>query len=375
MRLLHISATPFPTHQGTQVYLSGLMGAQVELGHEVTLLCWAHGSGSGPLGVKIVRTSPVPGGRRDRSGPHVSRVPQTASMYWTLRRLLAQEDFDLVHAHNIEGPWLASTLRRRPPLVHHLHTSMHEELPTYLRRGRRPTAWMGARLDRHLCRYADASLALSARGARLLQSWGANVVASVPPGIDLDALTGDPERARRDFDLGERRWVIYTGNLDGYQDLPELIAALSGSQLGLLVVTGSDPTELARLCATHHVIHRVVRTRSFIDTRDAMSAAAVGVVPRVRCAGFPMKVLNLVGAGLPVVLRTDVATGVPGCIQVDSVQQTVRELRGLIDSPDLCREIGQRARSELRASWTWRARAQQVDAFYARVPGVDPQLI
>ena len=44
---------------------------------------------------------------------------------------------------------------------------------------------------------------------------------------------------------------------------------------------------------------RWIETRDFGEVKDALSAATVAVLPRVSCAGFPIKLLNHMAVGLP----------------------------------------------------------------------------
>lgn len=360
VRILHAYAGPFPTHQGTQVYLRGLLQAQLDRGHTVALRCWAAGAGGVPEGLDVRRLPALPGGDPLRSGPHPSRAPRLALLLAALRRDL-REDWDIVHAHHVEATLALRTLGARP-LVVTPHTALADELPTYLPRGRRLLGRVGARLDRRVARSGDLLLALSAHGAEALHRLGARRVLELPPGVE--PLQADVERGRARLG-GLVDPVVYTGNTDAYQDLPVLLRAVARYHLPLVVVTGSDPAPLRALARVHGVRDRdlgIVATTDFRDTRDIIAASAVGAIPRTTCAGFPMKALNVLGLGLPLVAVRGVVD-LPGVVHVSpgDVDDLGRALAHLRLDPAARRELGAAGRCAVRRQLSWEAVATRLD--------------
>ena len=360
MRLLHVYAGPFPTHQGTQAYLRQLLSAQAARGHTVVLRCWAGGTGSDPDGVDVRRLPDLPGARRLQSGPHPSRAPLALALLRALRRDLRQ-GFDLVHAHHTEAPLLAaavSRMGRRTPIVHHLHTSLAEELPAY---GVPGGAALGGVLDRACVRAADGTLALSTRGADLARRWGAARALCVPPG--LPAVAADAARGREVFSLHEPH-IVYSGNLDAYQDLDRLVAAAAEHDLPVLVLTGDPPGALLRDARERGARRlRAVQTRVLADHLDALAAAAVSVVPRARLAGAPIKLLNSLAVGTPVVVVRGAVDPWPGVLDSDDLGA---DLAALLADPARRAPLA-RALLDGSDALSWATRAAEIDALYALV--------
>lgn len=359
MRVLHVYAGPFPSPQGTQVYLSGLLGALADRGHHVALRCWHGGVGEPPAGVEVRRLRAQPGGERLVSGPHASRV----GLAWSLWRALARdlrEPWDVVHAHHVEAPVLARLVRARP-VVHHLHTCLAEELPTY---GVRGGAVLGAVLDRACARAAHATVAISERGAQLARAWGAQPVFCLPPGIE--ALSGRADRGRARFDLPELPWVAYVGNLDGYQDLDHWLEQAAKASFPLLVVTPDDPAGVlsrARALGVKQVA--IAQAAVFQEQCDALAAAAVAVVPRRRCAGVPMKLLTTLALGLPTVVVRGAVDPLPGMVAAPE-GGLAEAVAALLADPI------RRDRLSAEAMWgladhRWSARAAELEACYALI--------
>jgi glycosyltransferase involved in cell wall biosynthesis len=269
---------------------------------------------------------------------------------------------------------------RRVPLVWTPHTSLAEELPTYLParlhgRGAAAAAWAGAAVDRAVAARVDAAVVLSRRAADPAREAGIGDVTVVPPGVDpAELVGGDAARARARWLLGERPWVVYTGTTDAFQDLDGLVRAMAEvPTAGLLVVTGG-PTDALQAEAARAGLPasrlRVVRSTAFVDTLDAIAAATVGVVPRRVCAGFPMKVLNLLGAGRAVVAMAGSAPPIEGVLPVHGDAHALAgALRAAVADPASTARLGDAGRRAVLARWTWAARAAELEAVYARVAG------
>jgi glycosyltransferase involved in cell wall biosynthesis len=263
-----------------------------------------------------------------------------------------------VVAHGHEGMLVALAARgieragrvRRRPIVYAPHTAFGEELPTYLpsryERMAGPIARMGSTLDRTLPRRADACLSISRRMDALLAEAGAGKVVPTRPGIDPDEFAETlPERPSPP----DARWVAYCGNPDAYQDLPVLARAMDllrgrlGPGAPRLVVIGDWPEAEVRALAPD----AVVRPRDWGHARDVLAGCDAAVIPRTRCAGFPMKLLNHVALGVPTVIAAGSAQGLPGEIVVpDSDANALAE--GIVQA---C--VAPRVQAGAREGLTW----------------------
>jgi len=377
LTILQVGAFPFPLHQGSQVYVRGMATALARRGHRVLLACWAHGDGPDPEGVQMVRAVPVPGGRVERSGPHWSRGVQDLALIAAVRRALRQ-GVDVVHAHNVEAPVVARIARgrHRVPVIYDQHTRMEQELPTYVRGRlrRRVARGVGGVVDRWVPALCDASIALSEAGALALRATGAREVVRLDPAVDLDDLRGaDPDRARARWRLGDRPWVVYAGNTDAYQELPLWFEAMARlPKAGLLLLTGDDHDPWERRDAALGIGEdrcRLVRTRDFAEVRDGLAAAALAVSPRSQCAGFPIKLLNSLGLGVPTVAAGGSARDLPGVVAVPprDPEALAGALGALLADPGRRAHLGEIAREAVRTRWSWAPRAARLEEFYRRI--------
>ena len=219
-RVAMVAACAFPYPQGSQVLIGQLATALAGRGHQVRLLTYPRGLGAPPAGVAVERVAALPGLRPARGRLSPQKPFLDARLARALGRLGRSWQPDVVHAHNIEGLLVALAAQRGRlrdvPVIYHVHNAMGLELPTYF--SGRPGHWLGSRagpwLDVHLPRRAGWCIVLSEAAAPYFRARGVERLTVIPPGIDLEQ--GDPARARAA--LGPGPIVLYSGNLDRYQD-------------------------------------------------------------------------------------------------------------------------------------------------------------
>jgi protein involved in polysaccharide export with SLBB domain/glycosyltransferase involved in cell wall biosynthesis len=299
---------------------------------------------------------------------------------WLLLQVVRRERIDVIHAHNCEAPLIASFVRwfTGVPVVYHAHNALADELPCYVRSPRMRTAVrsIGGALDRLLARSADHTIALSDRLAAYLAARGAaGRVTTIAP-VAVRLASSDVGAQRRDGGP----LIMYGGNLDPYQDLECLrqgFARLRAAepQARLVVVThGAAHPEAVRQAATlaEQAGVSVRMVNSFTASVRALAAADVLVCPRASWSGFPIKVLNYMALGRPIVhARASahaVEDGVTGLLYADgdpaALAKTV--LRVLRD-PGLAAQLGRQARMAARERFGAATALARLSAVYERV--------
>ncbi len=361
LRIVQAAAFGFPSMQGSQVYVRGMARALARRGHDVTVACYAHSQGEPDPEYKVVRTPPVPGYARLRAGPDLVKPVLDLALAGVLARLPA----DIVHVHNYEAPISAALARpfHGAPLVYSAHNTMGDELHTYFegRVARGVARVAGLALDRTVPRLADHALAISPATVPVLRDLGCREVSCAPPGVDPHDL-----RPAEPLPLPPGPWVVYAGNPDRYQDLDVLVDAMRRlPEVGLLMVSASPLDEfecmgLPRL--------RCIQTDDFEVVRGALAAADLAALPRVVCRGFPIKLLNYLGMGLPTVAARSGSPALPGVVQVadGEPEAMATAIRTLLEAPERLEQLGGEARAHVLSDCTWDARAQELEAIYRR---------
>ena len=320
---LHVAALPFPSPQGTQAALRFMLEALRGAGVPVRLLTYPHGQGPPPAGIPIERLLPLPPVRSLRSGPSLGKVLLDAQLLLRLRRRLRRRPPGRLIAHHVEAAAAAALAAPGFPFAFFAHTALGPELPSYLPRRvpAGPLRAAGEQLDRWLLGRARWTLAISPALAVHLERLGGRPVSVVPPPWPLPAPLRAEERAEARQRLGllpEHEVLLYAGNLDAYQGWEELLVALARlaprrPRIQLLIATASAPEPVLRLAGRLGVLARLrlAPLGHEADRRRAHAAADVALVPRVAPGGLPVKLLDGLARGLPLVAARRAMAGFP----------------------------------------------------------------
>jgi len=384
LRIAMVAACPFPSMRGSQVLIRELAQGLADRGHEVHLVTYPEGESMAAVrGIRVHRARRVRGAaRREHWGWR--RVLLDISLARTLYRIVREARIQVIHAHNYEAP-VASFLVRwltGVPVVYHSHNALSDELAYYCAPGwrRRVAGVVGRMLDRQVPRRADFSIALTDDLESFLRSCGATAVAKVPPGSGLAlAATASDEGGR----FAGKFVVMYTGNLDPYQDLEVLWSAfrtlLATVPESLLVVVtheaqwstraGSALTELVDAGSA-----QVIVAPTFAVVRRAMASADVLVSPRQSWSGYPIKLLNYLAAGRAVVAAAGSAKGIVdgrnGLVFANGdAAGLAAALDRLAQNVPLRVRLGEQAQAAIRAAVPGRRDIDQIEAIYAHVVG------
>ena len=188
------------------------------------------------------------------------------------------------------------------------HTSLESEMPSYVRSTlARPARWAGRRLDVALVRRAPRTLAVSPLLARMLGHAAGREVHALSLPWSLAAPISEEERsvARRALAIGPAERVLsYAGNLDGYQGLAPMLSGVARltQPVHLLIATCAPHVPVVRELASRGIT-RVTFTplADEAERRRVHAAADLALVPRRSPGGVPIKLLDALARGVPIV--------------------------------------------------------------------------
>jgi glycosyltransferase involved in cell wall biosynthesis len=367
MRLLLVGAFPYPHNQGSQVYFQEQAIALRAAGVEVSLLPYSSdASNSSKRRWRALDgfdrwTSPEWTSPRSlRSGPSWAKPLGDLGLAMTLRDAVASSQpgsaYDAILTHNAEAALVAlhALPNSRPPVLYCVHTLLESELSAYLKRPKRKGLYdlirafgatgpmtdridrMGGRIDRWIAERVDGSISLTQTADSVMRQFSEAPSALIPPPIPDPELESEPLNpmevaSRHALDPG--RFFLYSGNLDGYQELGILSAAAaelarrSESPPQIVIAShhlGRHPSGHARRqggtsANGQHVMDRDLRggaasewaeslpgvefrsVESSSEMQALLSAARASLVTRRARGGFPIKLVNSLATGTPVV--------------------------------------------------------------------------
>ena len=374
---------PFPTAQGTQVFIGGLARALHRRGHRVHLVTYHYGDRrlDGDLnGVPLYRSRPLPVRGRLTSGPSPGKPLFDLLLAARLDQAVREARADLIHAHNYEG-LLAGLMigrQRKLPVIFHTHNTMMDELPSYSRSpfGRMIWRWIGDFLDGRFPRRAQACIAVTPQIAEEIRRRGVppDLICAIPPAV--------PENA---FQIASRRRpaeppvVLYAGNLDRYQNLDLVIGSFRKvlarrPDVRLRIVTHAPAEKTAQAVRRWESCRGidVIRIDSFAALLGHLQESRVAVCPRISPYGFPVKLLNYLAVGKPVVVCRSSAQGIEhlenGWVVEDNDREGFAEaILTLLEDQTLCRRLSENARRTARENFSWDSLIPRYEEVYRKV--------
>jgi glycosyltransferase involved in cell wall biosynthesis len=383
LRIAVVAACPFPVPRGTPIRILRLAEAVADRGHEVHVATYHLGSGPVAANIQVHRIGDVPSYRKLGPGPSLQKLVRlNPALTALLRRLLREQPFDVIHAHHFEGLMVGAAARRgrRIPLVFDAHTLLMSELPSYslglpvaVKTG--VARWM----DRHLPGMAEHTICVTDTiRDKLVREIGMRPeqVSVISNGIEGDhfdpaAVNGTAPR--------NGKTVMFTGNLAEYQGIDHLLHAFRrvAARVGdARLVIGSDssfePYEgLARELGIRDRID-LVASPSFDDLPRLLATADVAVNPRTNADGIPVKLLNYMAAGRPVVSFDSSAPGVRHggtgwLVESGNVDALADGIVTLLANPERARAIGRAARQYAVEFCSWPRAAERCVAIYRRL--------
>ena len=339
-RIAMVGACPYPTPQGAQVLLRNTALSLRDRGHEVRLVVYAHGAGRDADGLEIYRSRRIPGMHRTTAGPSFAKLLLDFSLVRTLRRVVREQQIDVVHAHNYEGLKVALKAGKRP-IVYHAHHAMADLLSYSRPLGR----LIGKRLDRRYPRQADRVIVPHERLGEYLVRCGceASLITVIPPSVDVTEFDLQAASPNESLDMPP---VVYTGGLGKYQNLGLLertMAMLAQHMPNVrLIVATSEPGQVAGA--------QMAATPDLGALRRVLARDVVVACPRVSWSGYPVEVLNAMAAGRPVVACESAAHAITnrhdGAVVPDNDEKTFGQaLHWLLTNPKVRARLGGNARN------------------------------
>src|SRR6266480_4649613 len=387
-----VAACPFPANYGSAASIREMSDTLSQMGHAVHIVTYPAGQKDIVVRhAKVHRTGPFRPETNAKVGPSREKFLRDLALLRLLRRVIQRERIDIIHAHNYEGALIgvmAKWITGRP-LLYNAVNLMSDELAGY--RFIRP-AWLAHAiahgLDWFVPIFPDHITAVSPE----LKQWfvkrgtAERKVDMVPAGIVPEMFdNADPEKFRRRHRFNGRAIVMYTGVLNAFQRIDYLLrafAVVSRQQPDALLmmvsplVSESHRTEHKKLADQLGISDAImwIAPHSLDDLPSYLALANVTVVSRPECPGHPVKLLNYMLAGKPIVCFEGAAKGLRHLHDAFIVPNHDCEALGkgiitLLKDRALAAKLGANARATVLATFDWRQICAKIERIYDSLLG------
>lgn len=356
MRVLHVYCGPFPTPQGTQTLIKQTCSLAANHNIDTHLICYHHGNRSDiPLPFSIHRISNFPRFKSERSGPALIKIPLDINFVHSLKKKIAVLQPNILHAHHYEALLVCKLAdpQRKIPVIFHQHAAFGPELPTYSHRFfSSPLQHLGNYIDRTLPLLANRTIAVCQTNfeklKKILPAEKATLL--LPPAVDF------PECCPRI--TNPKVTAVYMGNLDRYQNIDALLSATA--QLKKKTTNNFILQIITDSVAPAHMVQRVeklpwLETHPHISFERAwrlLCQADFAIIPRKIPGGIPIKLVNALAAGVPVIANPKVTPELfeneALLIDTSKASNIADAIDALVHSPQLREKLSQTSSEALQ---------------------------
>lgn len=381
-----VAACPFPYPRGTPIRIMRMAEGLAAHGHDVHVVTYHLGDKVEDLPFQIHRIPHIPTYRKLSPGPTYQKLFLLDTLLSIkLFRLLSNSNFDVIHAHHFEGLLAGLPVARMLgiPIVFDVHTLLRSELPHYsvvLPKGL--MQWLGNLCDHLLPYRADHIVAVTeAIRNRLISEIQIcpDVVTTVYGGVEADHFSLPPLS-----ELGSStQTLIYTGNLAPYQGIDLMLLAFRlildrRPNTFLKIITSSSHEHYSRIISDLNIQNNLVfENADYFQIPEHLHSATIALHPRVYCDGLPLKLLNYMATGRPIVSFAGSAEALEhehtGLIVDDhDVGGFANAVLRLLDTPQFAQELGVNAQARVQEFFVWEKSIERIEHIYNGL--VEPRL-
>lgn len=319
MRILMVSPHPVYSPRGTPISVLNRCRALAELGHEVDLVTYPMGEDVPVPGLRYMRAR-VPGIRTVAVGLSWRKVPLDlavlAKATWTM--VVHRRRYQVLHTHEEAGVLGLVARAAGLPHVYDMGNELAVVARNYGLGDRHPLTRLAAWAERRIVRSSDVVIAHFPSIRTSVSAWAPAVPVEVVFNVPLE---GGPDARltslfRSQWTPDGRPVVLYTGTLERYQGLEELVEAMADPAVRAakprLVVVGGAPKQVEALrsrAEARGLSGSAIFTGTIPQDQvpSALGAADILVSPRSSGTNTPLKLFAYLKSGRPI-LATRIAS-------------------------------------------------------------------
>jgi len=381
-KILKIAACPFPYPRGTPVRIFRIANSLSQLGHDVHVFTYGLGDKSIEVPFKIHRIKDIKTYKKLSPGPSYQKLLiLDFLLLFKIDRFLKNNKIDVLHAHHYEALLIGLLLRRKYkiPLIYDAHTILNSELPHYnLGLPRSFKQSIARYIDNKYPKKADYIISVTDEIETLLISdFGIkqDKISVITNGVEFEHFT---RSVGTDKQLQENKSLVYAGNLAPYQKIElllEIFKKLLGyfDKISLKIVTQSNyqkDLSVAKKMGINEKINFI--NAGYDKLPDYLNSSDIALNTRMDGEGIPLKLLNYMAAGLPIVSFEGSARYLKHMetallVKNGDIDSFVLSIKKLFDNPDISEQISKNAQSFAMENFSWEKSAGMVQDVYNKI--------
>ncbi len=312
-RILMVAPQPWFRPRGTPFSVMHRIRALLSAGHTIDLATYPIGEDIPMPGLRIFRSPRAAFVNDVKIGPSIAKVFLDWKLYWHTRRLLADNEYDILHTHE-EAAFFGVGLAKKHKLLHVY--DMHSSLPQQLSNFKAYDLGLFRRFfrgqERRVLTTADGVITICQDLADVaVPDCGETPHAMIEnTGDDGTVFKEDGPSPRDEFGLTDKWVALYAGTFETYQGLDLLLDAwklvAQKAPNAHLLMVGGRPGQVEQYRAmanTLGVESSVTFTGTVHPSRipGYLRATDIIVSPRSRGTNTPLKIYSYLRSGVPLV--------------------------------------------------------------------------
>ncbi len=382
LRIAMVAACPFPYPRGTPVRIYRMAQILSEMGLEVHVITYHLGHREQTSPFITHRIPNLNFYKKMSPGPGILKLLVVDPMLtFKILSLYKKYKFDIIHAHHVEGFLAALPVRflGNVPIIFDMHTLLATELQYYrLFLHERRLKKIGRFFDGHLPRHADHVIAVTDEiKNKLLTNFTipSEKISVIPNGIELahfSQVKAKHETHGKNIILG------FAGNFAQYQGLNIMLEAFG-------VLTQTQPQLRLHLYSNNAIDHyKPLIKRLNIDAQidifpsdfrelpEQLAQTDILLNPRPDGAGHPLKLLNYMAAGKPIVSFASsghfLTHGENAWIVKENSPQAFADgIKHLANNRTIAAELGRNAKNFVGQNFSWQSRGEDLIKIYKQL--------
>lgn len=381
LKVAMVAACPFPYPRGTPTRILRMSQTLSDLGIDVHVITYHLGQDIDTGGgITIHRIPNLKFYKKTSPGPSFLKlIVIDPILILNLLQLHRTYKYDLIHAHHFEGLLATWPIKMfgHTPIIFDSHTLLASELHHYdLFLPKNLIRKLGIILDRYLPKFSDYIICVSKQiKSQLIND--ARIppkkISLIPNGLELDHFFLESLNERS---LDKTTPILgFAGNFAKYQGIDKMLTAVSilrKSYPGIkLNIYSSDlSSEYLTMIESLGIAGRVeMIPTSYQQLPECLSQVDILLNPRSDGAGTPLKLINYMSAGKPIVSFAgsahEIIHGETGWIVSNDTADAFSEgIKWILSNQQLAHKMGKNARNFVKANFSWRSRGEEIIEIY-----------